>query len=41
MVFKTEQGLSDNVIRVILLDRQRNLWVGTNNGLNQLQNGVF
>ncbi len=33
--FTAKEGLSDDVIRAILQDREGNIWVGTNNGLDR------
>jgi ligand-binding sensor domain-containing protein/two-component sensor histidine kinase len=41
-LFTTHDGLSENVIRAIAEDADRNLWVGTeNHGLNYFRDGKF
>jgi ligand-binding sensor domain-containing protein len=35
--FTAKDGLSDDVVRAILQDRERNIWVGTNNGLDRFR----
>jgi signal transduction histidine kinase/streptogramin lyase len=35
--FTTRHGLSDDVVRAILQDREGNVWVGTNNGLDRFR----
>ena len=33
--FTTADGLANDILTVMLEDRQRNLWLGTNNGLSR------
>jgi len=40
-IYKTQDGLPDNVIRALWEDRDGNLWAGTNDGLARLENGRF
>jgi PAS domain S-box-containing protein len=35
--FTAKDGLSDDVVRAILQDREGNIWVGTNNGLDRFR----
>ena len=35
--FTAKDGLSDNFVRTILQDREGNIWVGTNNGLDRFR----
>jgi PAS domain S-box-containing protein len=35
--FTVKDGLSDDVVRAILRDREGNIWVGTNNGLDRFR----
>jgi PAS domain S-box-containing protein len=35
--FTAKDGLSDDVVRAILRDREGNIWVGTNNGLDRFR----
>ena len=35
--FTARDGLSDDVVRAILQDREGNIWVGTNNGLDRFR----
>ena len=35
--FTAKEGLSDDVVRTILQDREGNIWVGTNNGLDRFR----
>ena len=35
--FTAKDGLSDDVVRTILQDREGNIWVGTNNGLDRFR----
>jgi signal transduction histidine kinase/ligand-binding sensor domain-containing protein len=35
--FTSRDGLSDDVVRAILRDREGNIWVGTNNGLDRFR----
>lgn len=39
--FGTEQGLSRTSVRALLRDRDGNLWVGTDSGLNRYRDGKF
>ncbi len=39
--YTTKEGLSNDIVRTIHEDRQGNLWIGTNSGLNCLKNGTF
>jgi ligand-binding sensor domain-containing protein/AraC-like DNA-binding protein len=38
-IYSTSQGLSDNIIRAIVIDPKNNVWIGTANGLNRLKEG--
>ena len=35
--FSTKDGLSDDFVRAVLQDREGNIWVGTNNGLDRFR----
>jgi len=35
--FTAKNGLSDDDVRTILQDREGNIWVGTNNGLDRFR----
>ena len=37
----TNEGLSDNFILSLQVDRERNLWIGTDGGLSKLTNGTI
>lgn len=39
--FTAKDGLSDDVVRSILRDREGNIWVGTNNGLDRFRKTNF
>ena len=39
--FDTRDGLPDLFVRAMWLDRDGNIWAGTNNGLTRFQNGRF
>lgn len=39
--YTTADGLSNNAIRSLFLDRKNNLWIGTENGISHLENGQF
>lgn len=40
-VFNASSGLSDNLVESLLADRQGNLWVGTDSGLNRLRRKIL
>lgn len=40
-VFSTEDGLADDFVRSLYVDRDGSLWIGTRNGLSHLVGGVF
>ena len=40
-LYNTENGLLHNTIRTIYVDRERNLWLGTNLGLSILRSSAF
>lgn len=39
--FTTADGLPNNAIRSLLVDSRGILWIGTENGVSKLENGVF
>jgi len=39
--FTAKDGLSDDFVRVILQDREGNIWVGTNNGLDRFRKTIL
>jgi len=39
--FTTADGLPNNAIRSLLMDSRGILWIGTENGISKLENGVF
>ena len=39
--YTTAQGLPNNAIRSLFIDNVNQLWIGTENGVTRLENGVF
>ena len=39
--FTTADGLSNNAVRSLFLDKENKLWIGTENGISIFENGSF
>ncbi len=39
--YTTADGLSNNAVRSLFIDRKSDLWIGTENGISKLENGTF
>jgi hypothetical protein len=39
--YTTADGLPNNAVRSLYLDKNSNLWIGTENGISKLENGTF
>jgi hypothetical protein len=39
--YTTADGLSNNAVRSLFLDKNADLWIGTENGISKLENGAF
>ena len=39
--YTTAEGLPNNAIRSLFIDNENRLWIGTENGVSRLENGVF
>ena len=39
--YTTSTGLPNNAVRALFLDKNEDLWVGTENGIAKLENGIF
>ncbi|MEW5675206.1 histidine kinase [Flavobacterium enshiense] len=39
--YTTADGLPNNAVRSLFIDRSNVLWIGTENGISRLQNGIF
>lgn len=39
--FTTDDGLSNNAVRSLFLDKENKLWIGTENGISIFENGSF
>lgn len=39
--YTTADGLSNNAVRSLFLDKNADLWIGTENGISKLENGTF
>lgn len=39
--YTTTDGLPNNAVRSLFIDKESNLWVGTENGISKLENGSF
>jgi ligand-binding sensor domain-containing protein len=39
--FDTSNGLASNIVKRILMGRDRTIWLGTQNGVTRLKNGIY
>ena len=39
--YTTADGLPNNAVRSLFIDKESNLWIGTENGISKLENGSF
>ncbi|WP_233264561.1 MULTISPECIES: histidine kinase [unclassified Flavobacterium] len=39
--YTTSNGLPNNAVRALFLDKNEDLWIGTENGISKLENGAF
>lgn len=39
--YTTADGLPNNAVRSLYLDKNEDLWIGTENGISKLENGAF
>ena len=39
--FTTSDGLPNNAVRSLFLDSNNILWIGTENGVSRMENGIF
>lgn len=39
--YTTSNGLPNNAVRTLFLDKNEDLWIGTENGISKLENGIF
>lgn len=39
--YTTADGLPNNAVRSLYLDKKSDLWIGTENGISKLENGAF
>ena len=39
--YTTSTGLPNNAVRALFLDKNEDLWIGTENGISKLENGTF